>query len=309
MLRSLIKFLRVPNLIIVGLTQYLLAEFLLWRVFREEGVASLLDPLHFFLFVLDTVLITLSGNIVNDIVDVEIDKRNRPETVFVSQYISVKGAWGLYAFVVLLGLGLAIYLGLHIGQPLLILIYPGAVVMLFLYSKYFKRQALTGNITVALFCGGVAGIVLFAERHGFSLLSPLVQGEVAAAFATYAGFAYITTLFREVVKDIEDKDGDALNGCRTLPILLGEKVAKRIAFITGMGVLLFCIPLLYLLQFRPGAWAYIIFGSLGVVLPMIYNLYRLATANSKADYHMISTLTKGVMLAGLLFLPLYGWLG
>ncbi|MGB1216850.1 MAG: hypothetical protein ACPG5P_03185, partial [Saprospiraceae bacterium] len=81
MTRALVKFLRLPNLIIVGLTQYLLLHCLIMPFLIQEGITPDFDALHFFLFVLDTVLITATGNIINDIEDVEIDKINRPDTV------------------------------------------------------------------------------------------------------------------------------------------------------------------------------------------------------------------------------------
>lgn len=307
MLKALLKFLRLPNLIIVGLTQYLLLYCLLMPFLNLNGISPTLGHLHFFLFVLDTVIITLSGNIVNDIEDYEIDLINRPETVFVSKYISISNAWKLYGFAVLTGFLLALYLAFYIDKLPLVLIYPAAVALLYFYSTSFKKKPVIGNITVSIFCGGVAAIVLFAEKDAYLQLDVETQQNAWLAFAAYAFFAYFTTMFREIVKDIEDMEGDAKRGCKTLPIVIGKQKTKIFAFIHGLAL----FPLLgwiswnmyqtkshFLLSLSP-----ILFVS----IPMLYLLYLLIKADKKETFHSISTYIKGIMLMGLLYLPLFYW--
>lgn len=308
MAKALIKFLRLPNLIIVGLTQYLLLYCLLMPFLKAEGINPTLDHLHFFLFILDTILITITGNIINDIEDYEIDIINRPDTVFVSKYISIPKAHQLYWTVVIIGFILALYLAIYVDKLPLVLIYPTAVALLYFYSTLFKKKAVIGNLVVSIFCGGVAAIVLFAEKDAYFQLSEFNQNNAWYAFAAYSIFAFFTTMFREIIKDIEDMKGDEERGCRTLPIVAGQRKAKIFALVNGLAL----FPLLFIIirnmysnQQHISLWIYpIIF----ILIPMGILLFLLVKANKKDDFHRISTYIKGVMLTGLLYLPLFYWL-
>lgn len=305
MLKPLFKFLRLPNLIIVGLTQYLLLYCLLMPFLEASQVSPTLDHLHFFLFVLDTVIITISGNIINDIEDYKIDLINRPDTVFVSKLISIPNAWKLYWTVVAAGFLLAFYLAFYVDKLPLVLIYPTAVAMLYFYSTSFKKLPVIGNLVVSIFCGGVAAIILFAEKDAYFQLDDISQKSAWLAFSVYATFAFLTTMFREIVKDIEDMKGDAERGCKTLPIVAGKNIARTFAFINGFALL----PLLGFITWKMYEneshailWLYPIFL---VFIPMVYLLISLQKATQKKDYHQISTLMKGIMLTGLVYLPLF----
>ena len=104
------------------------------------------------------------------------------------------------------------------------------------YAVRLKCTPFWGNFFVALFCAGVAGILLFAERspyQTFSIEAPGPAKETTWIFIAYLGFAFLSTLFREIIKDIEDKEGDQKAGCRTLPIVLGTGPAKGVASFSG----------------------------------------------------------------------------
>ncbi len=299
---------RLPNLVIVGITQYILLYCLLFPFLEKENISPALDHFHFFLFVLDTIIITLSGNIINDIEDYEIDLINRSESVFVSKFISVKNAWKLYWLVVTSGFLLALYLAFYVDKLPLVLIYPGAVSMLYFYSRSFKKLPAIGNLVVSVFCSGVAAIILFAEKDAFQLLNSDNKKNVLIAFGAYALFAFLTTFYREIIKDLEDKEGDAARGCKTLPIVLGEKNTKLIAFFVGLVLVAFMFYIslgFYIYSLHPLLWVYnIIF----IILPMVYLLVLNIKAKEKKDYHKISSLMKLLMLAGLVFLPLFYFL-
>ncbi len=305
MVKALLKFIRLPNLIIVALTQYLLLYGLLVPFLEQESIGRSLDNFHFLLFVIDTVLITLSGNIINDIVDYPIDKRNRPDTVFVSQFISVKNAYILYTIVVLLGFVIAFYLADYINQLGLLIIYPIAVLSLYLYSTYFKKRILIGNLIVSLFCAGVAFFVLFAERNAYFLLEIDIQKQVYQVFFAYTLFAFLTTLYREIIKDIEDKEGDEKEGCKTLPIVMGQKTAKNTA-LTTLGIfILFMIYMIYNLIINNYHFILIAYTLLFIFIPSLYLLLKTIKANENTHFHHISQITKLLMLSGLIMVPIY----
>ena len=110
-------------------------------------------------------------------------------------------------------------------------------------------------------------------------------------------------MFREIVKDLEDKPGDAAAGCRTFPIAAGDAAAKYLAMAMA-GLLLVLLGGLYIYQI-PGFGSRFYLGALiGVVAPLVYAIYLLQNAQTPSDYHRISNLAKVVMLAGVLLLLL-----
>lgn len=298
------RLIRLPNLIIVVFTQYLLEYLILVPALQLADYQYVLDDVRFALLSFVTVLIAAAGYVINDIEDHKIDQLNKPEKVVVGKYLSVKKAQQLYWFLVVLGMAISVYLALFVQNFLLFFIYPAAVFLLWWYSKKLKKVALWGNVVVSIFCAFVAGIVLFAERVAFMKLiqSHTEIGErVTIIFGVYLAFAYASTMFREIVKDIEDQEGDAALGCQTLPILLGQKRAKIIA---GF----FAISLLILLGFY-GFWLFVNGEIIGVnflviaiVLPILMALFKLKKAQTKAEFHSLSRLAKVVMLGGVFLL-------
>lgn len=299
-----LKLVRFPNLMIVVLTQYLLEYLILLPALQIAGYAYVLDDFHFALLSLTTVLIAASGYVINDLEDYEIDRINRPERLIVGKFISLQKAATIYWMLVATGMAISVYLAIHVDNFPLVLIYPAAVFLLWWYSKKLKKVALWGNVVVAVFCAFVAGIVLFAEREAFWQLiqSHTAIGErVALIFGVYLGFAYASTMFREIIKDLEDITGDAALGCKTLPILLGEKMAKLIAAS-------FALSLIFLLLFY-GYWLFqqqmmigLNFLVIAIGLPVLLALHKLKKAQTRADYHALSRLAKFIMLGGIFLL-------
>ncbi|MCB0551331.1 MAG: UbiA family prenyltransferase, partial [Phaeodactylibacter sp.] len=207
MLRALLRLVRFPNLAIVALAQYLIYYILLLPAFQQYNLEPILDDAHFSLLVAVTVFITAGGYVINDIIDFRIDLVNRPDKVVINRQIRVQSAYWLYFCFNLMGFLLALYLSFHVECIPLANLFPLAVALLFLYSTYLKRQALVGNLLIALFCAGVAGIVWFAEREAFRELieqAPALAGRIGSIISWYMAFAFLSTMFREVVKDMED---------------------------------------------------------------------------------------------------------
>ncbi|MCP3928187.1 MAG: UbiA family prenyltransferase [Bacteroidetes bacterium] len=301
---SFIHLIRFPNLLIVLITQYLLQYLILLPAFQTADVSPLLDHFHFFLLTISTVCIAAGGYIINDIIDYEIDKINKPEKVFIGKNISLSRAKGLYWIISIIGLMLSLYLAIHINNLPLFLIYPVAVVLLWMYSAYFKRQVLSGNILVSVFCAFVAGLVLFAERESFSQLSsvaPQIGKQVGLVFGIYLIFAFLSTMFREIVKDMEDIEGDKTYNCRTMPIAWGFAWSKGIAFIFGLLLLIGLVHLCWIFV-GDGRLVNLLFCIIFIMLPTITALVLLVKAKNGDDYKKMSNLAKFIMLMGLLLI-------
>ncbi len=301
----MLRLIRFPNLVIVALTQYLLQYAVLMPDITRLGMLPVLPHFQFFLLVLSTVLIAAGGYVVNDIEDMEIDEQNKPEHKrIVGRIYSIKTVWLIYRFCTLLGFIISLYLAFYVKDVIQFLIYPAAVGLLYAYSKWFKRQLLTGNLVVSFFCAFVAWVVFYAQN--LSSIFPLFLktqwlDAVKMTFTGYAVFAFLSTLFREIIKDIEDAEGDLAGNCRTLPIVLGLPKSKSVAMFVGIIFLFFMAYFSFILR-GSHDWLKIIILNLSVSLPMIYALFLLAKAKEKKDFSYLSRLAKGIMLSGLIFI-------
>ncbi|KYG76385.1 prenyltransferase [Roseivirga ehrenbergii] len=265
-----LKMVRALNLIIVGLTQYFTAIFLL-----HKGLSwHLLNDEKFFLLVLSTVIITSAGYLINDYYDVKIDYVNRPERVIVGR--TLKRRWIIIAHTIFnfLGIGIGFYISPTIGVINFI-----AAFLLWLYSNQLKRLPFIGNFTIAI----LTGTSLFLVGQYFQEREYLVL-----CYAIFAGFI---TLIREIIKDMEDLKGDEKFGCKTLPIVLGIAKTKQIIY----GIILIFCTVVFLLM-----------SSINIVFPitlsviMIFLIFELLKADKIKDYGNLSTFCKVIMLMGVI---------
>ncbi len=309
MIHQLISFFRLirwPNLLIVAITQYLLQYLVLVPALEKAGLSPILSPVHFFLLVLDTAIIAAGGYIINDLIDYESDLLNKPEKVFVNTVISRKAAIIIYIILNLVGLEIAWYLANFVGEKLLMLIYPAAVCLLWLYSRHFKKMPLAGNVVVAIFCAFVAGVVLFAEREAFAIISktqPELAATISLLFGGYLLFAFLSTMLREIVKDMEDVEGDRAQSVRSLPVVFGMQTARY----WGMGFAVLLVLALLLFSkwlYEHAQWTGLAFTWIAIILPLVFTLFLLKNATEKKDYTRLSSLTKFIMLSGLILLLL-----
>ena len=164
---SLFRLIRLPNLLIVALVQSLLYFHLLLPAFSQQDINPRLNTLEFLFLVLATLCTTACGYIINDLYDYEMDLLNRKAKVIVNEKISAQSCIWIYALLGYLGFLLSLYLAFRIGQVYMMGLYVLSFALLFLYTKVLKKRPLLGNLLVALFCAGVAGLVWLAELPGW----------------------------------------------------------------------------------------------------------------------------------------------
>ncbi len=303
------RLVRFPNLVIVAVTQYLLQYSIVIPSFKKAGLVPSLPSWQFAFFVFTTMLIAAGGYIINDITDFPSDMVNKPHKVIVNKKMSLSAAWRFYISLLFIGFAIALYLAIFVRNPGLVLIFPMAWGLLWLYSKKLKKLPFIGNFTVALFCAVVAGIVLFAERKGIAILwdtSPSSGKNLALISGGYIWFAFSTNFIREVIKDLEDLVGDTATHCRTIPIAWGEGTAR---IIVGIYTILLIISLLVfsVWLFENNEHAAGLAACFGIALPSLYLLFLVTRAKTKANYSRLSSIAKVVMAAGL-FLLLLIWI-
>jgi 4-hydroxybenzoate polyprenyltransferase len=298
------RLIRWPNLVFIIVTQLL---------FYYCVYSPLLAvPPHFktrnlyFLLVISSVCIAAAGYIINDYFDIQIDAINKPDRMLVNKII--KRRWAILWHLLLSSIGIAIsfYISYKIKVWPIFLINVLCVFALWFYSTHFKKQLLIGNLLVAVLTAWVVLVVyLFAGADifsfkGFEVSHPYLNIRKLFKFTLlYAGFAFVTTLIREVVKDLEDMEGDRKYDCKTMPIIWGVPASKVfvavwivVSVASLFGILLYA--------WQSGWWSVALYILFLIVIPFAYMLHKLFKAVSVKDYHFLSSLIKMIMLAGIL---------
>lgn len=308
---ALFRLLRLPNLVIVLLTQLVPYWFALRPAILKAGGIPVLTERTFGLIALATVLTTLAGYVLNDYYDREIDAVNKPDRVIWGRLLPASWALVFYAALVVVAHGLAFFIDRELKPanhwPLWV--FPGVSFLLFLYAWQFKCTAIIGNLLVSLLCGIVPIMLIFPEERPIWLTSFIQPEEIQQAVGLvwlYGIFAFTTNLFREQIKDLEDFPGDSACGCATLAVLKGPRFAKKPAFFSGLLVsTLICLLVYFWQQTSAPNWQ-IIAGVLFLLLPAIFATAAVYRAKTKRDFSRASTLVKIVMFTGL-FLLLRSW--
>ena len=298
-LAAFFRLVRWPNLLFIAVTQ-LLFEFCIYR--KIYTIQDAQETQQFFLLLLASVLIAAAGYIINDYFDLNIDQVNKPDKVVVNAIISRRWVIFWHMFLSMLGFFFTVFALPFSGYWHLVLANMASIVLLWFYSTNLKKQLLIGNVLISLLTAWVIGIIFLSKfpLHIRSLL--LVDHDEVRFFRytiLYASFAFIISLVREVIKDMEDVEGDRKYGCRTMPIRWGLNASK--VFVAVWIVVL--IAVLVILQFYVlpfGWWHSALYCFVCIVAPLIWILKKLYSANTAQDFHTLSTLVKLVMFTGIL---------
>jgi len=301
-LSAFFRLIRWPNLLFIVLTQMLFRFFILPFVYRDphqanEGI-KLSEPL-FYLLVLASVCIAAAGYIINDYFDENIDQVNKSSKVIIGKFINRRSAILLHAFLSFIGLVLSIYIGYKLTNIFIPLFNFLAINILLVYSSTFKKKILIGNILISLLTAWVILVLTMAEYRFRISPQDIVWQRLLKMSFLYAGFAFIISLIREVIKDMEDIEGDVRYDCRTMPIAWGMRVAKVFAavWIAVLVGVLFAI-LIYVVQL--GWWLSALYSFVAIILPLLWVLQKLYKATTSSDFRRLSSAVKLIMLAGIL---------
>lgn len=254
-----------------------------------------IEPFNDILIIFFTMCIAAAGYIENDIFDVEIDNINKPESVIIGNDFSEKRAWILVAILQGISLLIALYFLVFFQNTTILYTYFATSILLFLYAKWLKKSFLIGNIIVAFLCAFTIGILVLCKKLFF-------YDNVSIKNTDFLmNFAFLITFFREIVKDIEDKDGDAQFGAWTMPVVAGNIVSKIVA-ISALLWLLFQIFILSAgIDTHTGNE--VLFSKYYALflleLPLLALIIQLIRAKFKTQFHSVSTIAKIIMLFGL----------
>ncbi|MCS7131889.1 MAG: UbiA family prenyltransferase [Hadesarchaea archaeon] len=236
-------------------------------------------------------IVCAGGNAVNDYCDREIDAINRPERPIPSGRLTPQRALGMARYLFIIGVILAIPL----GAPCILLAALNSLVLV-LYAAELKRRGLVGNLTIGYLVGStfLFGGLAAGELKGMGAAS-LVAGELRAV-SVLAAMAALSTVGRELIKDIEDMKGDRELGLRTFPIDRGAKSAAALA-IAFIATALALSPLPYALGlFGPRYLAFVSASALAFALAAL----MIARDQRRRSAARASTTCKIAMGIGLL---------
>tara|TARA_B110000196_G_scaffold273402_1_gene249809 strand:+ start:224 stop:1042 length:819 start_codon:yes stop_codon:yes gene_type:complete len=265
------------------------------------------------------VTIVAGGYIINDIYDIEIDKINKPETRIIEKKISKEFSFKAYYILNIIGITSGFYAACQVNRWWYGFIFIYFVFSLWKYSKDYKASFLIGNLQVAFLTTlSIINIALFdlipvgiKNKDGSKIIFYIIL--------FYAGFSFITTLIREIIKDLEDIEGDKKINANTLAINYGIGGTKKIT------TFLILIPILGIAYFQ--YFQYSVLSSTfsvevsywGVnLISVLYTsflqalliilLIKISISNTKSDFYFSSTLCKIIMLVGILSIPLFSFL-
>ncbi len=305
-----IKLVRGGNLFLIVILMVLLQICLVYPFYQfissstGVDVSPVMSDFEFALLIISTVSIAAAGYIINDYFDVKIDEVNKPQRIIIDRGISRRKAILWHTFLNIIGVGIGFYLAAIIDLYPLALIQLSAFIMLWYYSTRFKKQFFIGNFVIGLLsalvvCSVLAYQLLFLPD--LLLTFPIAVYNLLTYFGLYCFFSFWTTLIRELIKDMEDIEGDRIANCKTIPIVAGMQSAKSLAaayILVLICVLVGCIVyFLSMAQYFPAA--YIAFL---IIIPLFALIWLLIEAESKIHFKRASMLTKLIIFAGVLSL-------
>lgn len=286
-------------MVFIILTQLLFEYCIYERIYGPDDAPA---RLQFWFIVMASVLIAAAGNIINDYFDLNIDEVNKPDKVVVNKVISRRWVIFWHMLLSMLGLFFTVY-----ALPVslywhLVLANMGSILLLWFYSTNFKKQLLVGNVVISLLTAWVI-LILFFSKQPLQITHLLSVGHDEVRFfrltILYASFAFVISLIREVVKDMEDMEGDRRYGCKTLPIVWGVNAAKLFVAV-WLVVLIAALLILQFYVLPMGWWHSALYCLIAIIAPLIWILTKLFRSHTPADFHRLSTVIKFVMLTGIL---------
>jgi geranylgeranylglycerol-phosphate geranylgeranyltransferase len=266
--RGYIQLTRPVNLVIAFLS-----------IFMGGFVTGTIHPLYrLFLASLSGTLVAAGANAINDVFDLNIDRINKPKRPLPSGLVPVRSA-RIFAFILFFS-GCLIAPFIHLAGFIIALI---SSIWLYLYSLKLKRTVLWGNFSVG-FISGLAFV------YGGLAVGRLKQALVVGIFALFYHFA------REIIKDMEDMEGDRSDGVITLPIRRGVKTAQIWA-----TCIIFLLILLTLIPYKTGLFneCYFLIVLFGVDLILAGVVISMWMKPVPENWGRLSVLMKADMLVGL----------
>jgi 4-hydroxybenzoate polyprenyltransferase len=256
------------------LAQYLSAIFILAP---EKRAMSILLDFDLFIIVFASSLTIASGYIINNFYDSKKDLINRPNKSMLDRLVSQKTKLQVYFSLNFIVVFLAIFVSWRA-----FLFFSTYIFLIWYYSHRIKKHPFIGNLTSAF----LSVLPFFAILLYYKFFYEVIFG--------HAVFLFLLLLIREMIKDLENLKGDLANDYKTIPIIYGEIVSKKI--ITFLSVLTI-IPTYVLIEIFDVGYMDIYFYS--CLIFMIFFLHYLWKSNEKEQFVLLHNVLKFLIVAGV----------
>ena len=308
-IKPYLQLLRIGNLTFIAILLYTMEKWVAIPLLQAARFQELMPWWVLTLLIIGTMFIAAGGYVINDYFDVKIDKINRPDRLIVTRHITRDGAMRLFQVFSIIGVaaGMAVAWWAHSWTlAMVFFVIPG---LLWFYSASYKRQLLLGNIIVAFVSALVPLLVAIVNAdylhslYGEALIYTPITGQLYVWLSSFALFAFLMTLVREMVKDIEDIHGDQEMECRTMPIVWGINATKVIATVLLVATTALIGYIAFLVLPFPHTWQslstrYIVFG---LATPILCAIALLWASKTPLEYHRTQLIIKFVMFMGMLY--------
>lgn len=274
------------------------------------SILSYFGTHHYLLLILSSLLIAAAGNIINDYFDRNIDEINKPDKKIID--ILIKRRWAIIMHIAFSLIAIVIGFYIDAQTPVFWLGISNfvCVFLLFAYSISLKKKLLVGNILISMLTAWVIFVCFLCYYRTLSFegyetfeRQAILQRFMRISFL-YAGFAFVISLIREVVKDMEDMEGDRRYGCKTLPISWGIP-ASKVFVAVWLVVLIGMISVVQIYVWQLGWYWSAAYSIMLILVPLFWILRKIYQAQVPKDYHQLSMIIKLVMLAGLLSMSFF----
>lgn len=308
-----LKIIRFPNLVFLAFTQLVIQRVVINPILQVYGFDSYSPSVNLLLLVLATLFVTAGGYVLNDYFDIKIDAINSPDKQIVGRYITKKNAMRYYQVITAVGILLGLTLSFILSSFTLAFIFIMVPGLLWFYSSNYKRQFIVGNLVVSfsialsILIVAIAEVTSLSNYYGILLFETLIPKTIYSWVSGFAIFAFFLTWIREIVKDIEDEEGDRELECRTMPIKWGIHKTKTFIYaLIGVVIVALLWVNISLIPFEGNlTFRYTLFG---LIIPLIVLIFMVYRAKQRTEYHQVSTLVKFIMLIGVLYAFIFYYL-
>ena len=290
-----LKLIRFQNLLMLAFMQLVFRYLFL----KQSYVDLALTDFNYILLVIATVCIAAGGYVINNIMDQDTDEIAKPQNRVVGVSISETVAYNWYIGLTIVGVGIGFYLSNVIYKPTFASMFILVATLLYMYATSFKQIPVLGNVVVALMLStSIIIIGLFDILPAIDVDNRFRMKEAFDILMHYAIFAFIINLIREIVKDMEDMDGDYQSGINTLPITIGVQKTK---IIVGVLTVISIGILAYYVNSNLFELDYVVYYAMILIVgPLIYFGVKLLNAATKKEYHHLSLVLKIILFFGIL---------
>ena len=290
-----LKLIRYQNLLMLAFMQLVFRYLFL----KQSYVDLALTDFNYILLIFATVCIAAGGYVINNIMDQDTDEIAKPQNRVVGVSVTETVAYNWYIGLTIVGVGIGFYLSNVIYKPTFASMFILVATLLYMYATSFKQIPVLGNVIVALMLStSIIIIGLFDILPAIDVDNRFRMKEAFDILMHYAIFAFIINLIREIVKDMEDMDGDYQSGINTLPIAIGVQKTK---IIVGVLTVLSIGILAYYVNSNLFELDYVVYYVMILIVgPLIYFGVKLLNATTKKEFHHLSLVLKIILFFGIL---------